>query len=560
MGNLSKKNQIIIIICITLAACGFLMYFFTRSKYENNNNKTYLNTKEEIVGDITFTYVDKSVYIKDVIPTLDKFGVMNDSFSFSIKNNSFRNKTYTLSLVDDNSTIKNSDIRYELTKNGIILGIDTLRDDGRLDIGTLSGGEEVKYSIKLWLNYDSEYVVGTFNKKIAIYEGEKEVINVKDPILTDGLIPVYYDENNNGWYKADYSNSYSNAWYDYTEGKWANAVTIKSSRRSFYEESTAGTKILLEDINSMWVWIPRFNYTLDNADINIHFVTEKEEAYRAFSFNDQELSGFWIAKYEAGISEDSTCIKTTLTKNCNTTNNKLYFVPNYLFMNRITMANLFYTIRKMEFNNNIYGFKGAGNKLNNDGTIKSDSNNIDIHMIKNSEWQAVALLSDSKYGKRGNTNFNDAEKNIYNNNSTYTGKSFYQDSTYDYNIKLNGEGASTTGNVTGVYDMAGGKREYVMVNNNELDLFNKKSNSGFSTVIKDYYYDNDFLSDTSLQFQDRISNDNNVTNDPITRGGYKNTGNIFNVYSANDFISKISLESNSRASLVIVKEKDNGKA
>lgn len=559
MKNMSKIYKIIIIVCLVLAACGFLMYFYTRPKYLNANNQK-ANTKEEIVGDISFTYVDKSVYIKDVIPTLDKFGVMNDSFTFSIKNNSSNNKTYTLSLVDDNSTIKNSDIRYELTKNGLVLGIDTLRDDGKLDVGTLSGGEEIKYSIKLWLNYDSEYVVGSFRKKIAVYEGEKEVINVNEPILVDGLIPVYYDEDNNGWYKADYKNSYSSEWYDYAEGKWANAVTIKSSKRDFYKESSVGTKIMLEDINSMWVWIPRFNYTLDNADINIQFVKNEEEAYRAFSFNNQELSGFWIAKFEAGIDVDSLCAKTPLAKNCNTWNNKLYFVPNYLYMNRITMANMFYTIRKMEFNNNIYGFTGAGNKLNNDGTIKSDSNNLDIHMIKNSEWQAVALLSDSKYGKRGNSNYTDAEKNIYNNNSTYTGKSYYQDVTYDYNIKLKGEGASTTGNVTGVYDMAGGKREYVMINNDKLGIFNKKSNSGFTTTVKDYYYDNDFLSDTTLQFQDRISNDNSITNEPITRGGYKNTGNIFNVYSANDYISKISLESNSRASLVIIKEKENDKA
>lgn len=559
MNNMSR-NKIIIIICIVLAMCSFLLYFFTRTKYDNPINKKNSIEKEEFVGDISFTYVDKSVYIKDAIPTLDKFGVMNEAFSFTIKNNSSSNKTYTLSLVDDNSTIKNSDIRYELTKNNIVLGINTLSEDGNIDVGSLLGNEEVKYSIKLWLNYNSEYVVGTFRKKIAVFEGEKETVVVNEPMLAEGMIPVYYDENNNGWYKADNKNTYNSEWYDYADGKWANVVTIKNDKRKFYEESSVGTKILLEDINSMWVWIPRFNYTLNNNDIIINFVKENEEAYSAFNFNKQELPGFWISKYEAGIDENSSCIKTTLSKNCNNTNNKLYFIPNYLFMNRITMANLFYTIRKMELNGNIYGFKGAGNKLNNDGTIKGDINNMDVHMIKNSEWQAVALLSDSKYGKSGNNNFKDEEKIIYNNNSIYTGKSFYQDKLYDYNIKLTGEGASTTGNVTGVYDMAGGKREYVMINNDKLDIFNKKSNSGFTSIVKEYYYDNDFLSDTTLQLQDRISKDNSITNNPITRGGYKNTGNIFNVYSASDFINKISLESNSRASLVIIKEKENDKA
>ncbi len=213
------------------------------------------------------------------------------------------------------------------------------------------------------------------------------------------------------------------------------------------------------------------------------------------------------------------------------------------------MANMFYAIRKMEFQNNIYGFKGTGNKLNNDGTIKNDTNNLDIHMIKNSEWQAVALLSESKYGK-----YNYPKELITNNGSNYTGKATIDGIDYDYNVSIKGEGASTTGNVTGIYDMAGGMREYTMITNSEIDLFSGRSNSGFSVMVKDYYFDNNFRDDTTLQFQDRYSEDNDISDNPITRGGYKNTGNIFNVYSANDFNKKISLESNSRA-IIVIKEK-----
>ena len=107
--------------------------------------------------------------------------------------------------------------------------------------------------------------------------------------------------------------------------------------------------------------------------------------------------------------------------------------------------------------------------------------------------------------------------------------------------------------------MAGGKREYVMINNSKLNIFEKNSNSGFSNKVKDYYYDDDFKEDTTLQFKDRYSSDNNVTNEPITRGAYKNNGNIFNVNSVSDYINKISVESNSRPTLVIVKEKENDK-
>ena len=169
-------------------------------------------------------------------------------------------------------------------------------------------------------------------------------------------------------------------------------------------------------------------------------------------------------------------------------------------------------------------------------------------MVKNVEWQAVALLSSSKYGVLDNK--------ISNNASDYTGNALVNGQNYDYNVQNMGVKASTTGNVYGIYDMAGGKREFVMLNNKEINLFNKKSNSGFTSKIKEYYYDNDFTdSDTSKIYQEKFSKENLINNEPITRGGYKNTGNIFNIYCAQDYINKISLETNARASLVIIKEK-----
>ena len=561
MKRINKKN-IIIIVVLLLGSLAFFTCFIIFSQKEEYQETIKKGTgeKEEYFGDIVFTYIDKSVYIKDAIPTLDKFGVMSEPITFSIKNKNSNIKKYTLSLLDDNSTIKNNDIRYEITKNNEVLGVYTLDDNGIIDISEIEGNKEIKYAIKLWLKYDSEYIVGTFRKKIAVSLDDINKVMPNEPILTKGMIPVYYDSDNNSWYKADIKNTYNNMWYDYSDRKWANAVTVNAKKRNFYESSSIGTKILLEDINSFWVWIPRFNYDINNDEIKINFVKENEEAFRSFTFNNQEISGFWITKFESGVKDDITCFKTSLNKDCNNSNNELYFIPNYLFTNRINMANLFYSIRKMEMNNNIYGFTSAGNKLNNDGTIKNDKNNIDIHMIKNSEWQALALLSDSIYGKRGNESYQESDKLIYHNNSNYTGKSTYENNLYDYNIKMMGEGASTTGNTTGIYDTAGGKREYVMIDNDKINLFDKKSNSGFTTKVKEYYYDDDFKSDTTLQFQERYSKDNNISNEPITRGGYKNTGNIFNVNSVSDFIDKISLESNSRATLMIVKEKDDDKA
>lgn len=534
MEKCSKKTYIIFLIGFFIGVIGFASSFFM---YINTPNPIEINYD---LGDIVtsdtglaFKSIDKSIHLDSVIPTLDKFGILEKGFSFSIKNNNQNDINYLLSLIDDGSTVRNSDIRYQLIKNKEVVGIYNLNEEGIIDSSTIKSGEIVTYTIKLWLDYNSEVKIGTFNKKIGVKE-LLDIDNFNKPVLKEGMIPVYYDYGSNSWYKTD-----ENRWYSYEDGIWANAVTIKSDKRNYYNKSDIGEKILIEDINSMWVWIPRFDYTDD-----VTFVKTDRKANSAFSFSQYELEGFWFAKFESTMDENSDCLKTNLTKKCNTSNNKLFFVPNYPFATKMTMANMFYNIRKMEFKNNIYGFNGTGNKLNSDGTIKNDNNDIDIHMVKNSEWQAVAILADSKYG---------INKEINNNNSTYSGKSFYDNNEYDYNVFNKGESASTTGNVFGIYDMSGGKREYVMVDNSELTIFDKKSNSGFNTKVKDYYYNNT-LDELTLKLKDKYMGNNTINNEPITRGGYKNTGNIFNLYGVVDYIDKISLETNSRACLVILKE------
>lgn len=558
-----RKTFVIFLIGFVIGIIGFAISFVMYLKSDtkvfqkddnkqntHNNNDNNDKPKDVVLGDIVFSSIDSSLHLDKAIPTLDKFGVLSDPFNFAIKNTSREAKNYSLKLVDDNSTIPNKEIRYELIKNDKSLGIYTLSTDGVIDIAQIKSLEEIKYSIKIWLDYNSDIEVGTFNKKIAVAVEtvgiDEEFVN--KPVLLNNMIPVIYDNETNSWLKSDNKNTYSNEWYNYSKQKWANVVTVTQETRNNYINSPVGTKIELDDINAFFVWIPRFTYSSFGSDIKIEFVDSTKEAYSAFKFNDNNIDGFWISKFESGLKVDSKCIESSLTSECNNSNNELYFLPNYPFSNRITMANMFYAIRKMELKNNIYGFENGGNVLNNDGTIKKDNNNIDTHMIKNIEWQAVALLSSSKYGISNNK--------IVNNNGSYTGNSTINEETYDYNVLDNGVKASTTGNIYGVYDMSGGKREFVMLDNEEINLFNKKSNSGFKTKVKEYYYDNNFNeSDTTKFYQDRISKDNLINSEPITRGGYKNSGNIFNVYCAQDYINKISLETNSRASLVIIKER-----
>lgn len=531
----NKKLSIMFLCGFILGLVGFLS---TIVLYKNIDDKESIDEEDNYisnVNNIMFLKVSDSINLGDMPPTLDKFGVNNHSFDFIIKNTSNETLYYSLKLLDNQSTILNKMIRYRLMKNDIDLGINTLSNDGIVDLGKIEGKEEINYSLTLWLDYNSDVKTGTLNKKISIEEGNYyfDQSKANPPELVDNLIPVYYDEETMSYYKSDIKNEYLHEWYNYDKKMWANAVTVNEEKREYYLNSMANTRIEMKDINAFFVWIPRFNY-----DGELKFVSKNEGAYSAFSFNNNELSGFWVSKYEAGLDEKDLCISLMATGACNTSNEKLLFKPNLPMLNRISMVNLFYGIRKMELKNNIYGFNNDGSKLNDDGTIVGDSNNLDLHMIKNSEWNALVLLSESKYGN----------KEILPNNTFISGMAYYNQKDFNYNLEY-GMKASTTGNVTGVYDLVGGKREYVMLNNYNSNIFERSSNSGFTSVIKEYYYDK------SLNIIDKklILNDKEyvVNNEPVTRGGYKNNGDIYSYYGSSDYVDKVSLETNSRSVLVI---------
>ena len=84
------------------------------------------------------------------------------------------------------------------------------------------------------------------------------------------------------------------------------------------------------------------------------------------------------------------------------------------------------------------------------------------HLMKNSEWGAVAYLCYSKYGNAPKINGAGSEVSNIHWYDMYTGQGpkSATDDTHNYNTQ-NGILASTTGNITGVYDMSGGAWERV---------------------------------------------------------------------------------------------------
>ena len=195
-----------------------------------------------------------------------------------------------------------------------------------------------------------------------------------------------------------------------------------------------------EMITGHYVWIPRFKIksTLDSGEVDIEIVTTASEAHDAFTFNGVELEGFWFSKFENSIDNKGQ-VQSIANANVYTTD---------------TIGQMFNKIKAIETGNS--GFN------TNDYTM------LDVHMVKNSEWGAMAYFAQSKYGL-----FRTGDLATIQANNTLIAGNNYETNTNQ----------STTQNVTGIYDIVGGANEYVMANYNETI-----GSSGFTTLPDSYYY------------------------------------------------------------------------
>ena len=167
------------------------------------------------------------------------------------------------------------------------------------------------------------------------------------------------------------------------------------------------------------------------------------------------------------LSSSTTSNNLGCTTETCTNASGLRILPNVSSLRYNNVSNMFYASRSMEQSNNVFGITSS-----------------DSHMMKNSEWGAVAYLSHSNYGIN--------EEIRINNNSNYmTGcgsNTANGASTTNCEIAYMNASSypqSTTGNISGIFDMSGGALEYVMGNYN-----NTTGSSGFSTLPNAKYYDN----------------------------------------------------------------------
>ena len=497
----------------------------------------------------------------------------------------------------------------------------SLDDDKKLSSINASSYSDIK---KMISSFTRKYV----NKIIVangevVFVGDKEeerkwakqtgiyIFNIANtPVLRDGMIPVKFVDG-----KVVVCSQEDPEWQDLSKNLYANVML---SDGKYKEGVTVGTVVEEADLGSMFVWIPRFaykvtsgykggtgeidvkflvgtsNYSLDKVDI-VEYTKESTNNYSIFpngyvvhpAFRDgskkgfssgewdEEANGFWIAKFEAAVPQDVNAPKSKI--------DNMYY-PVYKAKlgsyNYTSVIDSYRLCKAMVDVGNPYGLKTSS-----------------PHLVKNSEWGAVAYLSTSKYGKNGievflnNVTYSLAKdissilavngRQVYavtgfsadtpQSNENKIKKEIHNESvsgsigtSYAWNTTV-GRNASTSGNITGVYDMSGGLVEYTSsyvaaisnTNNKEfLNLFGnemvykevngKKEYVGsnkFVTMYPEYSpysiknvtkdIHGDAITETYNWKQDKANND--TTGPFIIRGDVFNGAEGCGVYAFDDY-------------------------
>ena len=549
-----EENKKIKNIKLTLYIIGILCLMVGVS-YATYNLVLKGNKQHQVnIGSLTLTYEEtNNINVTgDTIKTDEEGIASGNVFNFKVSVNNTTNKeiNYIVYLTMDIEYLNNIDkgkvYLNNKTKN-IVYGPSFITDLAKYKYENsyvlctnifTNATETHEYSLTSWISPKTNIfesggthqtiIGGTVKFKVSVETVEitnLDTSGANKPVLASNMIPVYYDEANSVWKKADKNNSQKDyRWYSYSstgeyKGMWANAVTVKEANRQTYLNATPGTTISMDDITTMWVWIPRFNAvtpsnynggTKDNPGaIDVTFVKQNETALDAFTFGNKELSGFWYGKFEIShttLASSETANTLGCTNETCSNANGIIIKPNVTSLRNNNPSNFFFASRSMEQPGNSFGFV---------------SSEVDTHMSKNNEWGAVAYLTQSIYG-RCTSSTTCTEVYINNSSGMYTGRSggniggstpingtytdqtsttqynsygfyTYDDYLLNYNtntkgnkVKGKGTGASTTGTIYGIYDMSGGTTEYVMgVYNNT-----KGSYSGFSSLPDTKYYNN----------------------------------------------------------------------
>ena len=372
-------------------------------------------------------------------------------------------------------------------------------------------------------------MVDAINGAVPSQDGYSDSKKVNSPKVTRGMIPVKWVSNN--WVVCSEDDP---KWYYYDSSKqWANVMLSDGTYKA--DTVKVGQVVEEKDLGSMYVWIPRYAYQIvGEKNIKVTFLkgnsnegvdgvkyatdqstdtTKTAIVHPGFNLGGTQLRGFWTAKFEAsGTNKDGKAVG-----NASSSSGSEQYAPDST------------TIAKSLPNKISWRHVSIGEseKRSMDITTTAKSSygltNGTSHLIKNSEWGAVAYLCYSDYGSVPMTNgagsINSSPWYIY---DAYTGqgpKSSSDEGNYSYDAShnystSNGVLSSTTGNVTGIYDMAGGAWErvagYLDNGNGNLDTYGKSADESVK------YFENGKLNSAYTSIWDSYEVSDEEKNNSVT--------------------------------------------
>ena len=565
---MKNKKKILIIISmfigVIVLALASSYAIFTINVTKNTDFKIVLGNLELKITD---TNTEDKYILENIVPTKDSDALKEEGYTFTVTNTGTIDSYYTVYLDDiilsdagarlNNEYVKVNLYNHKTTNSNTRMLSDYPEIDRVLARGLLKKNESITYTLRMWVDYNvgndaqSKYIatqIRVVGEQQSALGYQEEILNGATPVLTENLVPVQINDNGVVT-KADINEK----WYSYEEKKWANAVVLKNDKT--YKN---GEKIPEEVIESYFVWIPKYSYQLwdlgnydsltaidstkphaipikfgliNTSDSNTGECTTPgvagesgnckvgdymtHPAFLAFDTN-----GLWVGKFETGYDG------ATSTEEAQTDTNKVD-------VSKIVIKSNTYSWRNINVGNS---FKNSHDYLRED----------DSHMMKNTEWGAVAYLSHSLYGtcEEINGKIFCSEIRINNNSSYITGYAAVESPTSGFGssdignryetTSIGGDGeytvnylnnsstiASTTRNYTGIYDMSGGSYEYVMGYTTETTQIGGESE--ITILYSDFFKNNDwqkyydkYFSTSSISYFNRIIGDATGENGPFT--------------------------------------------
>ena len=566
-GKNKKRNikillAVLVIIGIIMIMLGVTYAVFTYTKLGTTSNVITTGTLKFSYTENT--WVGRGISLSNALPVTDKKGKSytesGQVFDFTItgtntsskaipyeitarlnKNSTLDKnvvKVYLTDITSDEKEVLEPTIYGDLLQTSIDVGENTEKTLYQTTVDSNTSNYEKKYRLRIWIDENTDFsgveqedgsMVYPYNNKtftvtVNVYSQDnivmnrdysESILNGTDPVLKDNLVPIVIASDGTVS-KADIKKK----WYKYENKEWANAVILKDESITYNN----GDTIPESNIESYFVWIPRYKYqifdegnytgltSIQNKVQTINVVFENKDTTPSNgttkgtwlthpAFTSFDSNGFWIGKFETGY-DGATSTSAAQVNSVDTS--KIIIKPNVYSWRNITVGNMF---------KNSYDY----------------NRNLDSHMMKNTEWGCVAYLQHSIYGSQASVRINSNEAFITGYASTteptlgYNGASIDGnrhestslgvDGTYTVNY-LNSKSsvASTTGNKSGIYDMAGGSWEYVA--GYTTGATKVGGDSGITSLYPDFFtnstytkYWDKYTSTTNTQFNNRILGD-----------------------------------------------------